>query len=103
MERIPEGTTNYITLEFFDKDGAPVVPSTVTWEAWDKKSKTQISAPASLTPAAVIELTIPTTVNAMVDEDNETEIRQIVIKTTYSGSQGANKTIEYLVENVPGA
>lgn len=100
METVNERSTAFLTVAFRDKTGALAAPSSVTWEAHDKDSGVEMQAATALIPGPSIEITIPTTVNSMVNSAHHLETRVITIKALYGVDDGVNSVYEYQVQNL---
>lgn len=99
--RCNEETTAYLTVSFYDKAGALENPVSATWEAHDVKSGTELQSATALAPVGgQVEITIPTTVNTMVDPNLEEEVRRITVKALYSGVDGVNDKFDYTLVNL---
>lgn len=100
METVNERSTAFLTVTFRDKAGALAAPDSVTWEAHDKASGTELQVATALTPASSIEVIIPASVNRMIDAASASEIRVITIKALYGADDGINSVYEYQVQNL---
>jgi len=99
---VPEKTTAYLTVSFFDKAGAPAVPSSVTYRIDDLITNTQILADTALTPAASIEITLTPAQNAILNDANANEPKRVTVKASYGATDGLNDEYTYNVKNLSG-
>lgn len=97
---INENSTAYLTVTFKDKNGVLVTPTTVTWKAHDKLTGTVLQAVTSLVAASTIEITIPHTVNVLLDPAHPKEVRVVTIEAVYDDTQHINAQYEYAVQNL---
>ena len=97
---VPEKTTSYLTVSFFDKNGLPVTPTTVTWRAIDVGTGNVLKTETSITPGTAVEIAIGATVNLIVTAANEEETRRIIIHATYGTSDELNDQYDYIVKNL---
>ena len=99
---VPEKTTAYLTVSFFDKAGAPAVPSSVTYRIDCVTTNAQILADTPLTPAASIEITLTPAQNAILNQANAKESKRVTVKASYGASDGLNDEYVYVVKNLAG-
>lgn len=100
LTEVYEGTTTYLTVAFFDGDGNSAVPTTVTWACHDVLSGEEIQAATSVTPAPSIEVTIPPSVNTMIDQNRLQEKHRITIVATYGEDDQTTSRYDFLVTNL---
>ena len=100
MDQVNEGTTSYLTVTFTNKAGIAEAPSSATWEAIDKRSGEVMQAATAITPAGTVEITIPSTVNAILEASLDSEIRRITVKASYGVSDEVTGQFDYKVINL---
>ena len=101
MAEVNEKTTAYLTVIFLDKSGNQEPPSSATWQVHDVESGEQMKAETPIDPiAAQVELTIPASVNAIVNAAKASERRRVTIKAVYGSDDGLNDQWEYSVKNL---
>lgn len=100
MEKVNEGTTSYLTVTFKDKAGVAQTPASATWEVIDLLSGTVKLSPTAITPAGTVELTVPASVNSIVDDANPEEVRRVIVKATYAADDKVNSQYDYAVVNL---
>lgn len=103
--RVKEDSVAFITLEPIDKNGNAYTPSTVRWRLDNGPDGAQITDWASVASADIstsMEITIPATSNAIIDDNLDFEEKVF----TYQFDQGTDEqhTDEqrYDVENLSG-
>lgn len=102
LTAVNEGTTIELTATFKDFDDLPAVPATVTYRIDCLTSGTVVKADTPVTPASSVVLTIGASDNAIQDDTNASERKQVTVKATYGGSDGVNDTYTYSVSNLAG-
>lgn len=100
MEPVNERTTKYLELAFTDKNGDPVVPSTLNYRIDCLTSGEAVVDDTSVATAASVEIEITAAQNAMRNQGNATETRRITLKATYGGGGELNQQIDYQVVNL---
>ena len=72
MLEINELTRQIITVEFFDENGAAVIPASFTWRLQEPDEPADVIAVTTVVPvAATHELTIPASCNRCNGDNNE--------------------------------
>ena len=103
MDTINEETTYIVTISFFDQDGNGVVPDQANYRLDDEKSGTVIkgwTAIQSLSES--VDVVVSSDENAMVDNENEAEIRILTVSFSYGGALAYTGTSDhrYLLLNL---
>lgn len=80
---VREGSTSWLTVALYDRSGTLAAPTSLTWQAHDVRTNTELQAETSLTPASSVEITIPPAVNTLVNDSYKTEQRRITVIATY--------------------
>ena len=98
---VNEGSTAYLTVNFKDKDGNALAPSSATWQVHDMRSG-QVMQEETAIPGvgAVTTITIPPAVNAIVKPANPKEVRRVTVKAAYGSGQAINAEYDYTVINL---
>ena len=99
-EVINEGSTSYLTVTFYDKDGGYEAPTTVTYKIWCITNDKEVRAVTSLTPASSIEITLTPTDNSIISQSNALETRLVTIEASYGVDDEINDEYEYDVKNL---
>lgn len=105
MSTVNEKSPIYITINFKDEVGDPLIPTTVDWRLDDvtHDTETEIVAWTALTsPAATMTLVVPGSNNAIVDEDHIVENRVLGVRADSGLGSEAHAEIAYDVINLVG-
>lgn len=97
---VPERSTAWLTVSFFNRAGAPETPAGVTYEIWDVASDTMVLTETSLTPNTQIEIVLASNDNRIINSDNFREARKVIVVATYSGSQKHVQDFVYHIRNI---
>jgi len=98
MDTVYEGTTSYLTVSFFDKAGAAAAPSAATWLCHDVHSGTVLKEETALEGvAASVEITIPPSVNTMVDQYAQQEQHRVTVVASYGADDQVTAMYDFLV------
>jgi len=89
VNEVNEKSTSYVTVEPKDKNGVAATPTTLVYQIDCVTTSTAITAETSLTPGTSVEITITPTENAMIDQANAFEEREVTVTAGY----GANDQI----------
>lgn len=84
--RINEQTASWLELSFYDKDGDPVIPVSLSYRIDCLTTGAEIVDDTGVSPAAEVEIKLSSTVNSIQDQTNAYERRRITITATH----GAN-------------
>jgi hypothetical protein len=101
MDIVNEKSTPTLTVDFFDENGAAVVPSSATYQIDDIASGTIVRAETALPSlAASVDILLATADTIIITSSLPGEDRLVTVKWQYgSGKQGA-KEYRYLVKNL---
>ncbi|MBI3902776.1 MAG: hypothetical protein HY306_07525 [Nitrosomonadales bacterium] len=75
MDIVNEKTSAYITVSFLDKNGAPAVPTSITYSTRCLSTGAQIKNAINVTPAASIQITLDALDNAIQAAQNPSELK----------------------------
>lgn len=100
MDHINEGTTAYVTVTFRDKNGTPQAPSSAAWLVIDRATGQTMKAEAAISPAEAVELTIPASVNELVNQRKRFEVRRVIVRAQYGADDAINAQFDYQVLNI---
>jgi hypothetical protein len=96
-----EGEDAFLTVAFTDENGATVAPSAVTWRVVDVNSGTELKAETAVSsPTETIVITIPASVNALVNDGSMQETHRIILDITYNDALTKIGRYDYLVTRV---
>jgi hypothetical protein len=89
MYRVNELRTLVIEATFYDEDGVLDIPGTGHYKLYDKATGTIIIATTAITiTASTYRITIPNTLISLIDRDNESETKVLVLDWTDGGYVG---------------
>jgi hypothetical protein len=86
-----EKSTFVVTAAFADEDGAAVTPSSITWRLESDSGATinSRSAVVVTSPAASINIVLSGDDLSLINQENDSEIRRLIIIAFYTSSLGA--------------
>jgi len=93
---IAEGTTLWITAEFFDRDSLAATPTTVTYKVLCLTTGTTINASGSVSAASSVEIEITSAENTMLGTGAK-EKRRVIVPAAYGSGDQHVETIDYYV------
>lgn len=96
---VKEKSTAYLSVTFRDKTVASA-PAAASYRVHDKASGQVLLAETALAPAATVEITLPPSVNTMVDATRAFETRVVTVESTYGVDDGVCDQFEYSVVNL---
>jgi len=101
--RVKEGDNFTATVYFRTRaTKAAATPTTVRYKVDCLKTRQTVLDWTSVSPASSVSLTIPATVNAIQDDTNDIERKQILVQADAGlSTQSTGRTI-YQVENIYG-
>lgn len=99
---IQAGTKAWLTLEFYDQNGDPVVPQSITYDVYCITTDTLLTDDASVSPATSVQIVLTATDTAMQSAANNVEKRRVCVTVTYGASDSRIETFEFRVLR-PGA
>lgn len=99
MDIINEGTTGYLTVEFYDKTGTLAAPSAVTYRIDCLTTGTEVVDDTSVTAASSVEIQLTAANNAILG-GRPRERRRVTVTGTYAGSQAVRHEYDYEVRNL---
>ncbi len=98
---VREGSTCWITVNFYDKDSVLENPQSANYTIHDVKSGQTIVAETALSPSGgTVEITVKASENAMVDPDRDYEVRRLTVKATFGADDAHNQTFDFTVINL---
>lgn len=102
METANEQTSITITLQFTDVNKSQVTPNSVKYQITDEETETVLFPWATVNPSGPsYDLQVAASVQQIVDECKEYEIRRISVISIYnSGTQQATAVFKYRVKNL---
>jgi hypothetical protein len=88
-----------IRITLRDADGALVVPVTARYRVDCKSTSTELVPWTAISADSVVQITIPATVNYIVNNANDVETKQVTAQVNYGTGQQVNKRYVYDVVN----
>jgi hypothetical protein len=98
MLSINESTTAYLTVSFYDKNGALAVPESASYTITCITTGTTVKTTTAMSAASSVELTLSTTDNALINRNNDLEERAVNVTALYSS--GTEKVTDQYRYNV---
>lgn len=103
MDRVKEKSTAYLTVTFRDKAGAAQAPASAKYRIDDVTSGIEMLADTDITAVAgTVELTLPPSVNALVNGANPNELRRVIVVALYGADDAVRDEYLYEVVNLAG-
>jgi hypothetical protein len=96
---VNEGSSSFLTIAFFDKDGSELAPNSATYQVDDDESGTMMLAETVLPAGSSVEIEMTPVINAIVNDCKKTETRVVTIRASY-GSEKMNEEYKYKVKNL---
>ncbi|RIK41609.1 MAG: hypothetical protein DCC55_11370 [Chloroflexi bacterium] len=101
METVPEGSTAWLTIRLFGKDGASATPATLTYRIDDAATLMPVRENTEVeSPAAITEIELTPEDNAILNERGLNERRLVTVQATFSNGRAHNQQYVYRVENL---
>lgn len=98
---IDEQLSNAVHVDLTDADGNPAPPISVTYRIDCLTSGAQILAPVVLsTPGASFDVTVPSALNAIVDQSNPQEYRRMTVEALYANADLLSGQFDWVVNNL---
>lgn len=103
LDSVKEGSQFKATARFRDRaTDADVIPTTVRYRIDCLTTGRQILDWTVITPGTTAAITVTSAQNAMQDQCNRCERKQITVAADYGSSTQFNETLTYDVKNVAG-
>jgi len=100
MDRINEGTTGYLNLTFYDKDGNAQSPTVAYYSIRCLTTGSTVVDVTSIPPASTIEIKIKPDENYIIDPGNDTELRRVLVQAEYGAQDAVTDIYEYHVDKI---
>ena len=92
MNQVIAGTTSYLTANFFDEDGNPSAPISVSYKVDNLDTGATIRGSTSATPSTNVEITLTADVdNVAPTSPNAYDTRRVTVTGVYASAQ----TVQY--------
>jgi len=102
MKTVNEKTTSYLTVEMLDKNGAPALPDSVSYQIDCLSTKQLVRLLTPLTPAAQIEITLTPNDTAILLQGNRSERKRVTVVANYGVDDAINDQYDFVVKNLSG-
>lgn len=104
MLTISEGSRQKFAISFKDEDYQPFLPTSVRYRLDDKTDDitTVILDWQTVTPDYRVEITIPSSANAILNDANSYETRVLTIQSDYGTDNQLSEDETYRVRNLKG-
>lgn len=104
MLTISEGSRQKFAISFKDEDYQPFLPTSVRYRLDDKTDDitTVILDWQDVTPDFRVEITIPSSANAILNDQNSYETRVLTIQSDYGTDNQLSEDETYRVRNLKG-
>lgn len=100
METVNEGSTAFLSIMFRDKDGAGATPSALWYTVQCMTTGQEMRATTNVTPAETVELVLNSSVNAINNAANPSEIRRVTVTAQYGVDDYHRSQYDYAVRNL---
>ena len=100
MRVFNEKSSVTVTATPFDVDGIAYTPTTARYKVNDCRSGNELVAWTSLTPSTSMEITVPGSVNTIVNDRNAKETKVITVNTDNGLSTEHNEDYTYAIKNL---
>ncbi len=101
-DTVLEGSTAYLTVDFLDKDGNLVVPTSVVYSIFCLSNGVAVKAETALGAASSIEIVIKPVDTVIINSANSRELKRVTVKAVYGLDDGKNAQFDYYVKNLTG-
>lgn len=92
MNQVIAGTTSYLTANFFDEDGNPSAPASISYKVDNLDTGASIRGATSVTPASSVEITLTADVdNVAPTSPNAYDTRRVTVTGVFASAQ----TVQY--------
>lgn len=88
-----ENSSLDLTLDFFDKEGDPIQPETLTWSVGVVGAAEPLDSDTIVPTAETYDLSIPTTLNVLSGDENE--LRVVVVNWKYNNGVDGDTMVYY--------
>lgn len=104
MLTISEGSRQKFAVSFKDEDYQPFLPTSIRYRLDDKTDDitTVILDWQTITPDYRVEITIPSSANAILNDQNVYETRVLTIQSDYGTDNQLSEDETYRVRNLKG-
>lgn len=103
--RVKEDSVLYYTIRPLDKNGSAFTPGSCRYRIHDKLATTELVAWTTIATAdlsSAMEITIPASVNAIINDNLDYETKVITVQTDFGEDYQHTDDDEWDVENLSG-
>lgn len=101
VEVYNEGQAEPLTLKFYDADGNALVPTTAKYRIdCDSNDGKEVRDWTNLTPASAMTINIESSDTAIIDDNNEEEVRRVTVLLNEGLSSQYTDECVYVVKNL---
>lgn len=98
-----EGSRCYVKAKFFDKDGNPQIPSSLSWRLDCETTGTTVQDWTTVTPNSVVEISVDATLNTIISNRNPVERKVVTFLANADPATAAfTEAQEYDLINLSG-
>jgi hypothetical protein len=104
VTQVNEKSAARLTVSWFDFDGAPSVPESVSYQVLHINGPvpTALRGPTPADPAAVVQILLTSADTAFVSTKGRTERHRVVVTATYGAGNETNIAVDFDVVNLEG-
>lgn len=99
-EEINERSAAVLTVAFFNKDGDPAAPASVTYRIDCLSTKTAIRVATSISPGLTIDIPLTSEDTRIINQSNAYETRLVTVTAVYTSDYSSSDEYEYTVKNL---
>ena len=99
---VKEGSVAYLDVTFLGKDGneITITPNSVSYEIWCLTNNQEVKASTNITPGTSVEITLSSTDNQLINQENLYEERLVTITADIGGGNSIVDDFRYQVVNL---
>ncbi|MEM2124993.1 MAG: hypothetical protein QXQ53_01185 [Candidatus Methanosuratincola sp.] len=98
LETVDDASTAYLEVSFYDEDGSPVTPTSITYRI-DTDTGTQIRSNTSISPAPTVTITLTRDDNKCLTTSDQVNI--VTIQAVWSTNNQIISEYRYIVKHIP--
>ena len=98
-DEINEGSSGFLTVDFVDKDGAPAVPTGITYRIDDAASGDEVLGDTVIATGSTIEIPLPPSVNVTIGT-GRTQKRLVTVTAAYGVDDAIQSVFNYMLINL---
>ena len=102
MDYINEKTTAYVDIVFYDRNGLPATPNSITYSTYCKTTGTPIKTNVSVAAASQITIILDALDSTIINTANPSEVKVLTVKASYNLNDALNSEYNWTVTNLVG-